>query len=74
MLKKKVIKGYFGLNEQDPYEPTGIIFSENVHKGDNEITYLGNDLSDLLKEEFGIIPNCDHSREKKLKITIEEIL
>ena len=57
-------EGMFWLNEQDPYEPTGIMF---LNKNGNII-----DLSDVLIERFGLKKTYKQIPQKTLKITIEE--
>lgn len=60
---KITIEGEFYLNEQDPYEPIGILFvDKNGYHGD-----LGN----ILEANFGL--NKIEQNKKKFKITIEEI-
>ena len=57
------IIGKFWLNEQDPYEPTGIMFEVKNEKFD---------LADILHKEFGLDINFEGKPHKKLKIRIEE--
>lgn len=67
-MTKVILEGYFGLNEQDPYEPTGIFFKQSLDTCD----VIG--LNDILENNFGIEPNCNLvTGERKLKITIEEV-
>lgn len=76
MIKKRIIvEGYFGLNEQDPGEPTGIIFSEDNNNAPqlNDHTYR-RCLDEVLSKEFGMKPRCDWNVDSpKMRMTIEEI-
>lgn len=60
---KIIIEGKFYLNEQDPHEPTGILFID-------EDGYSG-DLANILEANFEL--DRIGRNKKKLKIMIEEI-
>lgn len=62
-MEKSVVVGDFWLDEQDPYEPTGIMYIDGTEEFD-----LCNLLTDL-----GVEGGCDSEKinKKRLRITVE---
>ena len=57
-----LIEGRFWINEQDPYEPRGVMFRNSDGKAD---------LADLLIKRFDV--KIGKPTKKYLKVTIEEM-
>ena len=64
-----VLEKYFGINTQDPQEPSDIIYGDIVGE-----TIGSDSLTQLIKQNFPyIIDGCKHNVNSRFKITIEEI-
>ncbi len=64
-MKKVEMTAVFSLNAQDPYEPTGIMYSMGGEADE--------DLADVLRKEFGLAAKDSNQTHKKLRVTIEEV-
>lgn len=73
-FKKVEIVAHWGLNEQDPYEPIGVIFSQHlVYVSESDGYVYPMTLANVLKRDFGILAGHKGETTKRLKVTIEEI-
>jgi hypothetical protein len=67
--KTIVLEKYFGINTQDPYEPSDVIYGDMIGQTRGEMS-----LSQLIKENYpDIIDGSSNEVNKKFKITIEEL-
>ena len=68
-MTKIVLDKYFGINTQDPYEPSSIIYGDKGSSDNHE-----NSLSKLLKETFSLVDGYKGEVSTRLRITIGEIV